>query len=112
MFFASRRVKETEVYQAIVKPGQNNFGYEFILSYSGHKKAGMFPCSKTDICCRTKGCCSTCLQVEIQLKLVRMWPEFNGFDLFFPLVLDPDLEKVGGENVAFEQKVVVSFQGV
>src|SRR6266545_681703 len=52
------------------------------------------------------------LDVEVQRKLPRMRPQSNRIDLILPLVIDPRVDQILCENVAFEEKVVVFLQGV
>jgi hypothetical protein len=50
--------------------------------------------------------------VVVERELVRVRAEADGVDLVRPLVLDPRLDDVGGEDPALEQELVVVLQVV
>ena len=39
-------------------------------------------------------------------------PQPDLIDFFCPLVIDPDIDDILGENAALEQELVVLFQGI
>src|SRR5690606_16609558 len=51
------------------------------------------------------------LDVVVEVELDRVGPEAYLSDLFLPLVLEMHLERVTGEHVALEQKLVVCLEG-
>ena len=55
---------------------------------------------------------SPLLNVVIQRKLIRMRPYAHRIDFLLPLVFDPRAQQVFGEDVAFQQELVVGGQGV
>src|ERR1022692_3165714 len=53
-----------------------------------------------------------CLDVVVELELVRVRAEPDGVDLGGALVGDPRLDQVRGEHAAVEQVLVIGLQGV
>ncbi len=52
------------------------------------------------------------LDVEVEGELPGMRAQPDGIHLVLPLVLDPGLDQVRGEDVALQQKVVVLLERV
>src|SRR5687767_11886686 len=50
--------------------------------------------------------------VVVEEELVRRGPQARGLDLLLALVVEPHLDRVAGEDVALEQKLVVALQRV
>jgi hypothetical protein len=52
------------------------------------------------------------LDVEVERELPRMRAQPNRINFVLPLVLDPCLDQVLGEDVAFEKECVIGLQGI
>ena len=51
------------------------------------------------------------LHIEVEVELPRVGAETDSVDLC-PFVLDPDIDDIRREYAAFEQELVVCFQGI
>jgi len=51
------------------------------------------------------------LDVEIQLELVGMWPQAHGIDFLAAFILEPGLDHILREHIAFGEKLVIVLQG-
>ena len=54
--------------------------------------------------------CRQGLDVEIQLELVGMWPQAHGIDFLAAFILQPGLDDILGEHIAFGEKLVIALQ--
>ncbi len=52
------------------------------------------------------------LAVVVENEFVRMRAQADGANFFRSFVLDEGFEQIGGEDAAFQQEVVVGFQGI
>src|SRR5207249_5129655 len=52
------------------------------------------------------------LDVEVQRKFPRMWPQTDRVDFFLSFVSQPRFDHVRREDSAFEQKIVILFQRI
>src|SRR5437870_12792590 len=52
------------------------------------------------------------LVVVVQIELVRMWPQTKRVDLVLPLVVDPRLDEILGEDVAAREERVILLERV
>ena len=50
--------------------------------------------------------------IEIEEELVRVRPHSQSIDLIFPLVADPRLYHILGEDITLEKKLMILFQGL
>ena len=57
-------------------------------------------------------CADPALNVVIEMELVRMRAQPDGIDLLVTLVAEPCFDHVLGENVAAQQKGVISFERI
>ena len=51
----------------------------------------------------------TGLDVEVKIKLVRVGPQFDVVDFVFGLVINPHVDDILGENIAFKEKFLIGL---